>query len=931
MPGVQRRHQPRPASPGSARGPAAPTAPAVPPEAPPRAEAGPTTDPHPPADGPDDLHRLWYDAPATTWLEALPVGNGHRAAMCAGRPGTEHLWLNDGTAWSGRPDPDPLAGVRARGPEHLAAVRRALDDGDVREAERLLAAMQSPWSQAYLPLAEADVAVTAADPPGDDDAQEAGDDGARAPGASGAGERGAAVRELDLRTGVATHRWWTPATGGVVQETWADATGGALVHTVRAERPVRVTVRVESLLRTSGSPDPALTPDASGDLAHVVDLPVDVPPGHAPGGSVVRYADDGRHGVVVVRAVGDAGADVTGGMLRTGAATTHVLLVATATTDPPGDPVGPVAERLAAQLDPRPARVGTDAGAEPGARAGAVRERLRAAHVAAHRELYDRVRLVLPSAEGAADLPTDRRVTAAEHRPDPGLAALVFHHGRYLLLSSSRPGGLPATLQGLWNPWLPGPWSSAYTLNINLQMVYWAAEPTGLAECHEPLLAFVRRLARGPGARVAADLYGVRGWTAHHNADAWGHAAPVGAGEGDASWAAWASAGWWLVQHLVEHHRFAADREAADAVLRESWDVLRGAALFALDWARPAASAPRGGTSGRGVVPPGYDLLAAGTTSRATARLSPSTSPENTFVAPDGAPAAVTADATMDVALVRSLAAACGEVAALLGGDEAAEPWVDELATLAAALPEHRVGPRGELLEWGAELPEAQPEHRHLSHLVGLFPLGVLGPATTPDLATAAGRTLELRGRESTGWSLAWRVALWARLGRGDRAHEQVRLALRPAVEGAGHRGGLYPNLFSAHPPFQLDGSCGLTAGVAELLLQSHRGSRDVPHLDVLPALPVAWPDGEVTGLRARGGLRVDLAWRAGTPVRVVLHAPRGRDVTVTLGSSPGRPAPPGPLTVPAGAMLTLDPISLTDPADRGRTDAAPGSAVAAP
>ncbi|WP_402466507.1 glycosyl hydrolase family 95 catalytic domain-containing protein [Isoptericola aurantiacus] len=899
MPGVQRRHQPPRSAPADAGTPS-------PPE---QTEAGGST--HgpagahgPTAEAPDDLHLLRYARPAAVWVEALPVGNGHRAAMCAGRPGTEHLWLNDGTAWSGTSGGDPLAGARAGGHEHLARIRQSLSDGDVRSAERLLADLQTPWAQAFLPLAEADIEVSAAPGPAPSGGPGLDD---REASALPAG----ATRRLDLRTGVATHCWTTAGTGSVVQETWADAYGGALVHTVRAGRPVRLTVRLGGLLPATDDPPVGLDgPDGLGQhatLVHAVDLPVDVPPDHEPDSGGVRYAPArGRRGLVAVRALDDPDAVVADGVLRTGRATLHVLRIATATTDPPGARRVPSAVvRLRDQLATDVAGRGrTD-----------VRDALLTAHVAEHRRLYDRVRLVLPSAEGAGRLPTDRRVAAAARRPDPGLAALAFHHGRYLLMSSSRPGGLPATLQGLWNPWLPGPWSSAYTLNINLQMAYWPAGTTDLAECHAPLLEFVQRLADGPGAQVARRLYGTRGWVAHHNSDAWGHAAPVGAGHGDASWAAWPMGGIWLCHHLVEHARFDGDRAAAVDALRHAWPTLRGAAAFALDWIRPVAPAE------------GADPVV---------RTSPSTSPENRFVAPDGRPAAVTTDATMDVALIRWLSDACREVAATLGLDP---PWVAELANAAAALPDPRVGPGGRLLEWGEDLPEAEPEHRHLSHLVGLFPLGTLDPRTTPALAAAAERSLERRGRESTGWSLAWRLALWARLGRGDRAHDQLLLALRPVGSGGEHRGGLYPNLFSAHPPFQLDGSTGLTAGVAELLLQSHRGTDGHPHLDVLPALPAAWPDGEVSGLRARGGVGVDVSWRGGRAARVVLHGPADRDVDVTVSvgpvprteqSSPGLPAGSRRVRVPAGDILILDhqvrPEDRTDPPPHrgGAADTAP-------
>lgn len=779
------------------------------------------------------LHLLRSSRPAERWTDAFPVGNGRRGAMVAGRHGGERLWLNDLDAWSGIADSDPLAGVVDRGADALDAVRAAIEADDPAEAERLLMRQQTGWGQAYLPLGRLDVDVL--------------EDGGL--------EASAAVRrELDLTTGVASLEYGPPGRR-IRHETWADRVTGAIVHRVRADVPVRLRLELGCLLQARH--EPTTTPDG---LAAEWWLPVDVAPGHEQPAEPIRYdLDRGRSAVVAVTTSTGLEASDTG--FVTPPATVHLLQVATevrpatpGVTAAPAAPVG--ATGTAADLD-------------------AVADAMLDAHVQVHREQYLRCALEFDTAAGTVDaadvapIDTRDRVHLAQQRPDPHLTGLAFHYGRYLLMASSQPGGLPLTLQGLWNAELPGPWSSAYTANINLQMAYWPAETANLAECHEPLLRFVERVAATTGRDVARDLHGADGWVLHHNSDAWGHAAPVGAGHGDPAWAFWPMGGVWLAVHAWEHFAFGGDAGQLEA----SWPALVGAARFARSWIR---------TDGE------------------RAWTSPSTSPENHWLDASGVPRGVDVSSTMDVALLRELAAACLGAGAVLGRTD---PAIDELAALVDRLPAPRVADRGDLAEWARDLPDAEPEHRHLSHLVGLFPFAAITPERTPHLAAAAARSILGRGAESTGWALAWRASMWARLGDGTRVRQQLAMALRPADDAAGeHRGGVYDNLFSAHPPFQVDGNLGLTAAIAEALVQSHDGV-----LRLLPALPDDWPGGRVRGLRGRGGITVDLQWAEGRLVHATLHADRPTAVEVRApGIDPVvRDLRPG---VPSTIVVDLEP-----------------------
>jgi alpha-L-fucosidase 2 len=763
--------------------------------------------------------RLWYDKPAGPWEEALPVGGGRLGAMIFGGTPDERIQFNEDTLWTGKPHDYVREGAR----DHLEEIRRLLFEGRDKEAVPIIRQkfLSDPVHQmAYQPFGDLRLHFP------------------------GHGEVADYRRELDLDEAVARVSYRV-ADATYRREVFASYPDQVIVVRIDADRGGRVgfSLRMDSPHKATVTR--AIAADTLAMTGKVQDDGLRFE-------SRLRVVRDGGRAVVSDRGVEVEGAD----------SVTLVLAAATSYRD------------------------FQDIGADPAGRCEAVLskvkakgyESLRADHVADHRRLFRRVRLDLGRTD-RADLPTDRRLSLikasaappgatakdAAGRPapvpglkgDPSLAALYFQFGRYLLIASSRPGDQPANLQGVWNELLDPPWGSKYTTNINVEMNYWPAEPTGLGECHEPLFDLIDDLTVS-GARTARAQYGARGWVVHHNTDHWRGSAPINNIDG-----VWPTGGAWLCHHLWEHYLFTGDK---DFLARRAYPALKGASLFFVDYL---------------VKDPKTGWLVT----------NPSISPEQDPLCVGPA---------MDNQLIRALLGYTIEAAEILGVDK---DFAGQLADIRRQVPPDRVGKHGQLQEWLDDLDKPNNAHRHMSPLWGLYPGWEITPAD-PKLFDAAKVLLAWRGDGSTGWSFAWRIPLWARVHDGDFAYRQLCIQLDRRT---------FPNLFDKCGPFQVDGNLGATGGVAEMLLQSHLRASEGPNrhqIDLLPALPEVWSDGSVDGLRARGGFVVDMAWEHGrlsrAEVRSMLGNPcrlRYAGRTVELTTEPGKAyAFDGQLRGPAGA-----------------------------
>ncbi|WP_281336253.1 glycoside hydrolase family 95 protein [Flavobacterium eburneipallidum] len=736
----------------------------------------------------DNLLKLWYNTPAERWEEALPLGNGRLGAMVFGSPELEHLQLNEETVWAGEPGNNIPKGFG----EILPQVRKLIFEEKYKEAETLT--MSKVPRKAF---ADNNYGMSY---------QTVGDLWMNFPTLKNVNNY---YRELDLKTAISTV---TFQKDGVTykREYYASAIDQVIVVRLTASKKGKITFDLK-----------ATSPHTTNQLQVEANQLVLSGKGESVDNKEGKIEFNARFFPVI-----DGGKLAkTDSSLVVSNADSATILISIATNFQNYKDLTGNAKEIAANYLLKAKNKSYNL--------------IKREHVADYQKYFNRVSLDL-GVTNSVNKPTDQRIAEFAKENDPQLVSLYFQFGRYLLISSSRPGTQPANLQGIWNGSNSPPWDSKYTVNINTEMNYWPAEVTNLPEMHEPLFAMLKDLSE-TGKQTATEMYGAGGWMMHHNTDIWRITGPVDG----AFYGMWPMGGAWLSQHLWQHYLYSGDKK----FLSQVYPILKGAAMYYSDVLQEH---------------PKYKWLV----------VTPSMSPENTH--PKGT--SMTAGTTMDNQLVFDVFSNFIEASSILKVDGT---FADTLKTMKQRLAPMQVGQHTQLQEWLEDWDRKEDTHRHISHLYGLYPSNQISPFVHPELFQAAQHTLEYRGDKSTGWSMGWKVNFWARLLNGDRAYKLIEDQLSPSpLEKKGEKGGTYPNLFDAHPPFQIDGNFGCTAGIAEMLLQSQDGS-----IYLLPALPTKWSKGEIKGLCARGGFTLDFKWENSKIVELTVYSSLGGNCRLRLAN----------------------------------------------